>query len=551
MKREQWIGGVIAASLISISSFSQTYPADFAQSLVVNGISSPTVMAFAPDGRIFVAQQNGHLRVIKDGALLPTSFVQLTVNSTGERGLIGIALDPDFSANQFIYLYYTVPVTPAHNRVSRFTADGDVALSGSESIILELDALSTATNHNGGALAFGPDEKLYIAVGDNANGANAQNLTTYHGKILRINKDGTAPNDNPYFSEPNEKQKRVWSHGLRNPYTISFQPETGKFFVNDVGQVTWEEINDATQSGRNFGWPTTEGNFNSVAYPDFTNPVYTYQHGSGDGVGCAITGGTFFSPSSTNYPSTYYGKYFFLDYCNRWINYINPTESPAVRVPFATNISGSPVIMDVGIDGNLYYLSRGNSALYKIIYSGTSEPFITNHPTDIEIMEGLEPTFTVNTIGSTPFTYQWQKNEVDIDGATSASFTIPGVDPFDEGQYRVIVSNIAGSATSNMATLSVIPIVVGTENPNVFTDLQIYPNPSEEGSVVVKIYSPSAYEGSLRIMNALSSENVELFVSLAPGENSIQLPMNNISKGLYIVRIDAGKIKQGRKILVK
>src|SRR5678809_1074974 len=94
--------------------------------------------------------------------------------------------------SSYIYLYYTVPGTPAHNRISRFTADGDFAVPGSEQIILELDNLSTATNHNGGAIAFGKDGKLYVAIGENANGANAQNLDTYHGKFLRINKDGSA-----------------------------------------------------------------------------------------------------------------------------------------------------------------------------------------------------------------------------------------------------------------------------------------------------------------------------------------------------------------------
>ena len=119
-------------------------------------------MAFAPDGRIFVAEQAGKLRVIKNNVLLPTAFIQLSVNSTGERGLIGIVLDPDFSTNNYLYLYYTVPTAPIHNRISRFTANGDVVLAGSESIVLELDPLSAATNHNGGAMHFGKDGKLYV-----------------------------------------------------------------------------------------------------------------------------------------------------------------------------------------------------------------------------------------------------------------------------------------------------------------------------------------------------------------------------------------------------
>src|SRR5688572_3641359 len=135
MKVTAGIGMIFLLSINSISFVcAQVFPPDFAQQLVVNGITYPTAMAFAPDGRIFVAEQAGKLRVIKNNILLPTPFVTLTVSFTGERGLIGIALDPDFTTNKYIYLYYTVPGSPAHNRISRFTANGDVAQSGSESI---------------------------------------------------------------------------------------------------------------------------------------------------------------------------------------------------------------------------------------------------------------------------------------------------------------------------------------------------------------------------------------------------------------------------------
>ena len=197
-------------------SYAQVFPPDFGRVLVANGINNPTVMAFASDGRIFVAQQGGSLRVVKNNTLLATPFITLTVSATGERGLIGIALDPDFSTNNYLYLYYTVPGSPAHNRISRFTANGDVVQAGSELILLELDALSGATNHNGGAMHFGKDGKLYVAIGENANAANAQNLNTYHGKLLRINSDGSVPDGNPYTTG-SEQRKRVWAHGLRNP----------------------------------------------------------------------------------------------------------------------------------------------------------------------------------------------------------------------------------------------------------------------------------------------------------------------------------------------
>jgi len=443
--------------LISPEITAQLYPPGFSQVLVTGSISNPTVMAFAPDGRIFVAEQGGRLMVIKENVLLPTPFVTLTVSSSGERGLIGMAFDPDFSTNHYIYLYYTVPGSPPaapHNRISRFTADGDVAVTGSEFIILELDDLSAATNHNGGALAFGPDGKLYVAVGENANSAHAQNLDTYHGKILRINRDGSAPADNPFIAGATEQRKRVWAYGLRNPYTIAFQPGTGRFFVNDVGQGTWEEINDATTGGKNFGWPQAEGNSSN---PAFTNPVYAYGHGSVDGLGCAITGGTFFNPTTTNYPSRYYGKYFFQDLCSRWINELT-LDDPATRSSYATEIPGNALSLMTGPDGNLYFLSRSSGALYKIIYVDTSAPLITDQPDNVSVMQGEPASFTVSAVGSTPLSYQWQKNTSNIPGATSATYTINSAVPADAGNYRVVVSNVAGNVTSNVAVLTVTAV---------------------------------------------------------------------------------------------
>src|SRR4029079_17001722 len=140
----------------------------------------------------------GRLRVVKNNALLSTSFLTLTVNSAGERGLLGVAFDPAFTSNQYVYVYYTVP-SPLHNRVSRFTANGDVVVPGSEMILLDLDNLSSASNHNGGALHFAPDGTLYVAVGDNANSANAQSMSILFGKMLRINSDGTIPTSNPFY----------------------------------------------------------------------------------------------------------------------------------------------------------------------------------------------------------------------------------------------------------------------------------------------------------------------------------------------------------------
>jgi glucose/arabinose dehydrogenase len=322
-------------------------------------------MAFAPDNRLFVCEQDGALRVLKNGALLTTPFVSLSVESTGERGLLGVAFDPNFAANQLVYVYYTTNAVPIHNRVSRFTASGDVALPGSEEVILELEALS-ATNHNGGAIHFGLDGKLYVAVGENANPAFAQSVTNRFGKLLRIDANGSIPLDNPSsftvvnngvssVVTPTGVNRAIWALGLRNPFSFAVQPGTGDIFINDVGAGSWEEINEGI-AGANYGWPNTEG---ETTDPRFTSPLYAYGHHPE----CAITGGAFYNPAVHQFPSEYTGSYFFADFCGGWIRRYDPVADSVTG--FATSIA-NPVDLQIGPDGGLYYLARGSSAVVRV-----------------------------------------------------------------------------------------------------------------------------------------------------------------------------------------
>ena len=344
-----------------------TVPTGFTDSLVAAGLTDPTAMALAPDGRIFVCEQRGTLRVIKNGALLPTPFLTVTVDSQGERGLLGIAFDPNFVSNQLVYVYYTVP-TPAHNRVSRFTASGDVALAGSETILMEMPNLSTATNHNAGAIHFGPDGNLYVALGDNANGNNAQSFSTRLGKLLRITSSGAIPTDNPFFNQTTGDNRSIWALGLRNPFTFAFQPGTGRMFINDVGQDRFEEINDGI-AGSNYGWPNCEG-FCIPSNPSFRDPIFTYDN---TGTQCAITGGAFYNPQTIQFPSNFVGNYFFADFCGGWIRRLDPANGNAVS-DFATGIS-APVDLKVSPDGFLYYLARaagtGAASVNRIGFDGS------------------------------------------------------------------------------------------------------------------------------------------------------------------------------------
>jgi len=336
--------------LAALASLAATLPPGFTETEFGASLSgAPTAMEFSPDGRLFICLQTGQVRIIKNGSLLATPFLSLSVDSSGERGLLGIAFDPNFFTNHYVYVYYTVPTFPIHNRVSRFTAAGDVTAPGSEVVILNLDNLSSATNHNGGALHFGPDGKLYIGVGENANGANAQTLSNLLGKVLRINSNGSIPTDNPFYNSATGNNRAIWAFGLRNPFTFAFQPGTTRMFINDVGESTYEEINDGI-AGSNYGWPVTEGPTNN---PSFRSPIYFYQHD----IGCAIVGGAFYNPPVLQFPSSYLGKYFFADLCGGWIHVFNPASGMATD--FASGIN-TPVDLHVGPDGALYYLVRGS-----------------------------------------------------------------------------------------------------------------------------------------------------------------------------------------------
>ncbi|QIN82611.1 hypothetical protein GBA63_08120 [Rubrobacter tropicus] len=343
-------------------------PQGFTQARLAAGLSDPTTMAMAPDGRIFVAQQTGQLKVIEDGKLVGRSAIDLSarIDARGERGLLGIAFDPAFRSNRWIYLYYTQRATDtmaAHNRVVRFAASGDRLIARSQKVILRLDDLGTATNHNGGAIRFGNDGKLYVAVGENATAENAQNFGNRLGKMLRINKDGTIPADNPFADRTQGENRAIWAMGLRNPYTFAVQPGSGRIFINDVGAQSWEEINVGIK-GANYGWPVHEG---PESDPMYNPPLYAYGHGTGKNLGCAVTGGAFYNPGTVTYPRTFVGDYFFADFCGGWIRRYDSRDKTVIT--FATGID-RPVDLMVGGGGSLHYLERATGSVYRISHPG-------------------------------------------------------------------------------------------------------------------------------------------------------------------------------------
>ncbi len=330
-------------------------PSGFSRTVYAQGMNTTgTGMAFAPDGRLFVAEQGGALRVIKPGgALNATPFTTVATTANGERGLLGVAFHPNFATNHYLYVYYTSAAGGAHNRISRLTADPanlDVMLAASESVLVELPNLSGATNHNGGAMHFGADGKLYVAVGENANGSLAQSMTSVFGKILRLNDDGSIPADNPFYGAATGLNRAIWALGLRNPFTFAIQPGTGTIFINDVGQNSWEEINHG-MPGANYGWPGSEGNQNVGS---FTGPIFTYGHSANPSLmtGSAIVGAAFYNPATMLFPAEYQGHFFFGDLVTHFINRLDAANGNAAYA-FA-RLPEQLTNLVVGPDGGLY-----------------------------------------------------------------------------------------------------------------------------------------------------------------------------------------------------
>lgn len=336
----------------------QVVPAGFTRTvLATGGPSTATAMARRPDGSVLIAIKEGTVRVYRNGALLATPFHTFaSVSTSGEAGVIGIAIDPDYANNGYVYVRVS---RTTGGGIMRLTSAGDVSVAGSETVLFPLTV--TGVIHQGGAVHFGPDGKLYFTIGETGLGSNAPLLTNLFGKIMRINSDGTIPTDNPFYTTATDSNRAIWAKGLRNPYTFAFQRGTGRLHINHVGG-TWEEVNVGVP-GADYGWPSTEGMFNQATFPNFTLPLYTYQTAPG----AAITGGTFYNPeTATRFPAFYRGAYFFGDIVRQTLR----TLDPATGVPtdFGTAFSGI-VDLDVTPEGRLLVLSRNTNLLASIDYT--------------------------------------------------------------------------------------------------------------------------------------------------------------------------------------
>ena len=329
-------------------------PQGFSASTVVENLNAAAALAVTPDGRVFVAEQTGKIRVLRQGKLLSTPAIDLgeRLDTWWERGLIGLTFHPDFPSSPYIYLVYVAKEPFTHHVVSRFTVVGDLLDPGSEQILLKGDnqkklGKKIPGGHQGGPICFGKDGMLYIGIGDHVAGKPAQALDTLQGKILRIQPDGRIPQDNPYYGKTEGKYRSIYAIGLRNPFGLAVDPASGKLFETDVGGSAFDEINHIKPGG-NYGWPQAEG---KSTRKGLENPIHAYP----PAIGRSICGGMFY-PQTGNFPAKWKGKFFFVDWAAHWVKAIDP-EDPGKLIPFGKGFA-APVGIAPGPDGSLYVLNR-------------------------------------------------------------------------------------------------------------------------------------------------------------------------------------------------
>lgn len=345
---------------------------------VASGLSSPVGITHAGDSRLFIVEQTGRIKILSGGVVLPTAFLDVSglISTGSERGLLGLALHPNYPATPYFYIDYTN--TSGDIAIARYSVSGDPNVADASSALSLLTIPhSSAANHNGGQLRFGPDGKLYIGVGDGGGSGdvpnNAQTLSVLLGKILRLDVDVAAPYippTNPFVSTPGARGE-IWAYGLRNPWRFSFDRSTGDLLIGDVGQLLWEEVDlqlAGSTGGQNYGWRLLEGThcYNPASLCDpggLTAPIIEYGHGAGD---CAVIGGVRYRGTIAYLAGTYlYG-----DYCTGRIwgatlggGGIWTSTQVATFPPFALSSFGE------GANGDVYLTNVAAGTVSKVVSS--------------------------------------------------------------------------------------------------------------------------------------------------------------------------------------
>ena len=341
--------------------------------LVASGLSSPLYLTTpAGDPRLFIVEQEGRIRIVKNGQLPATPFLDITgsVGAGGERGLLSVAFHPSYATNGYFYVDYTD--NNGDTRIERYTVGPNPDIADVASAKLILFIAQPYSNHNGGLVTFGPDGMLYIGMGDGGSRGDpqnrAQNPDSLLGKLLRIDVDHgdpyAIPAGNPFATSGGAPE--IWALGLRNPWRFAFDRAAGLLYIADVGQDLWEEVSvaPAGQGGLNYGWRIMEGlhcfNPTSCSSTGLVQPVVEYSHANG----CSITGG--FVYRGTRAPSLV-GQYFYSDYCSGWMRSFSYANGAVTgQTSWSLNVSlGNVLSFGEDSAGELYVLSAGGG-VYRI-----------------------------------------------------------------------------------------------------------------------------------------------------------------------------------------
>src|SRR5947209_15798879 len=437
------------ASSTPVNSAFPDLPPGFAKTQLAHGLKNPSVLAFAPNGDIYIGEQSGIILIYRNGAVLPTPVVTLNADGAGEKGLLGLALDPNFATNGYMYVSYTT--LDEHAQLSRLTVQNDTASLASEKVYLKGNQLQNP-HHSANDLHIGPDGKLWWAVGDNVPSiSNGETLTNIYGKILRFRLDGSIPSDNPFLHVPGAV-RAIYAYGQRNPFRFSFLPN-GKAITEDTGSSYWEELN-TIQPGGNYGWDFFEGNCFSCGY---INPTYAYGHLPTDGAASAIAAYT-----GSTFPKQYDQVVFFGDYVRGDIEAV--TFDPSFNVELSQTVfdSSAGTIADLqeGLDGNLYYVSIFEGTFTEISATGPFSPTAAGSATPNAGMPQLPVQFS--SAGSSdpyglPLTYSWDFG----DGSPVSTAANPSHNYTTNGTYTATLTVSNGTQTSTATT----QIVVGHTPP--------------------------------------------------------------------------------------
>lgn len=360
--RNGWIVFLLVSIGSPVALAADALVPGFAVEPYTAGLHFPLAMEFAPDGRLFVAEKAGVVRIVENGVVRAEPFCTESVYAQFECGLLGLALDPDFAANHYVYLFETV--SNQEQIIVRFREE---AGRGRDRTVIRDHLPTGGTIHNGGCLKVGADRKLYFAIGDNSMREQAQDITSLAGKVCRINLDGTTPDDNPFMT-PTGSPRAIFALGFRNPFRFCFAPD-GRLFVLDVGSdhaQRREEIN-LVRAADNCGWPEVEGVSDPVSMPQYRSPLFAY-HDEGSAPAGAVV------YSGSQFPAEYVGNLFHLEYTlNRLYRTVLDGETVVSHTTFVQGESG-PVDLAQGPDGSLYYCELFSGEIKRIRYLGDDAP---------------------------------------------------------------------------------------------------------------------------------------------------------------------------------